>query len=123
MQSKTSSSDFFNRTLIRKNVKRFWPLWVGYSLIMFWMLTAITYLNLHMAFFGVGKDTLHPNTINDIYKSIIRGSLYPAVIFSMLIALAVFAYLGNERSCYYYHSLPMTRSHSFMPGPVRSAMA
>jgi ABC-2 type transport system permease protein len=118
MQSKTSSSDFFNRTLIRKNVKRFWPLWVGYSLIMFWMLTAITYLNLHLSFFGVGRDTLHPNTISDIYRSIIHGALYPAVIFSMLIALAVFAYLGNERSCYYYHSLPMTRSQLFTNGFV-----
>ena len=118
MQSKTSSSDFFNRTLIRKNRKRFWPLWVGYSLIMFWILTAITYLNLNLAFFGVGKDTLHPNTIDDIYRSIIPGSLIPAVIFSMLIALAVFAYLGNERSCYYYHSLPMTRTQLYANGFV-----
>lgn len=33
MQSATS---FFNRALFRKNLQRFWPLWLGYVLI--WLL-------------------------------------------------------------------------------------
>ena len=116
MQSKTSSSDFFNKTLFHKNRKRFWPIWVGYTFLIFWMLCAITYLTLHMGFFGVSKDTLFQNTISSIYRDAVYNCFWPALIFSLFTALAVFSYLGNERSCYYFHSLPMTRNQLLSNG-------
>ena len=116
MQSKTSSSDFFNKTLFKKNRKRFWPIWVGYTFLIFWMLCAITYLTLHMGFFGVSKDTLFQNTISSIYRDAVYNCFWPALIFSLFTALAVFSYLGNERSCYYFHSLPMTRNQLLSNG-------
>ena len=116
MQSKTSSSDFFNKTLYKKNRKRFWPIWVGYSFLIFWMLCAMTYLTLHMGFFGVGKDQLRQSTISFLYQEAVHSCFWPALIFSLFTALAVFSYLGNERSCYYFHSLPMTRGQLFTNG-------
>lgn len=35
MQSKTS---FFNRTIFRKCLTRYWPLWLGYAFVLFLML-------------------------------------------------------------------------------------
>ncbi|MBR5968602.1 MAG: hypothetical protein IK001_08415 [Lachnospiraceae bacterium] len=116
MQSKTSSSDFFNKTLYKKNRKRFWPIWVGYSFLIFWMLCAMTYLSLHMSFFGVGRDQLYKSTISFLYGEAVHSCFWPALIFSLFTALAVFSYLGNERSCYYFHSLPMTRGQLFANG-------
>ncbi len=116
MQSKTLSSDFFNRTLFVKNRKRFWPLWVSYSFILLWFLSAMTFLSLHLQFFGVSNEHMWHSTIQFIYHDALRSCFPIAAIFSMFMALAVFSYLGNERSCYYFHSLPLTRSQLLSNG-------
>ncbi len=116
MQSKTSSSDFFNKTLFTKNRKRFWPLWVGYSFILLWFLSAMTFLSLHLQFFGVDNEHMWHSTIDFIYNDALESCFPIAAIFSLFMALAVFSYLGNERSCYYFHSLPLTRNQLLSNG-------
>ena len=52
MKSKTS---FFNRTIFIKNILRFWPMWVLYLIILFFMLPVSLYRNTNPDLFRSGN--------------------------------------------------------------------
>ena len=102
MQSATS---FFNRALFRKNLQRFWPLWLGYVLI--WLLLLpLPLLNELADYHGV-------STVADASYYLLQigayGGLVMGAVFGIFFAMAMFAYLTNPRATQGFHSMPVRR--------------
>lgn len=102
MQSATS---FFNRALFRKNLQRFWPLWLGYVLI--WLLLLpLPLLNELADYHGV------PTVVDASYYLLqigAYGGLVMGAVFGIFFAMAMFAYLTNPRATQGFHSMPVRR--------------
>lgn len=107
MRSKTS---YFNSTLFKKNLTRFWPLWGGASflgaLFPLYLLTILIY---------EGRPLLGNRLeATSLYYSVLIYAV-PAIslVYAALCALAVWGWLYNARSVGMYHSLPITRKGLF----------
>lgn len=115
MKSKTSC---FSKTIFRKNITHFWPIWCLFSLWYLFMLPFrefINYLSLKGGY-DTGKtlaekaeaSVIIPETIQIIYNPVI---LY---IFALIVAGAVFSYLYTSRAAYTMHAFPVTRTSLYI---------
>lgn len=94
MQSKTS---FFNGTVFKKNMARFAPLWLVYTLI---LLLAMT-----LMYMEDGINFWFGNRMGEMiqYSALINLFYAPAA------AMLLFGDLYNSRICYAFHAMPMKR--------------
>ena len=99
-----SATSCFNKTIIRTDVKRFWPLLFLYTGIWTVMLPVYQWVELDYGY------RAHPG---DYLYDVLTGSLVMALIFGCLFAVAVFSYLMNARSVGLMHSLPVSRGTQF----------
>lgn len=109
MQSKTS---YFNPTLFRKNLMRFWPLWGGAS-----ALGALAPLCALAALIheGFRSHSMQPLEMTMIYYEVLHYAVpIISLLYGVLCALAVWSYLYNHRSVSLYHALPITRKGLFI---------
>ena len=107
MQSKTS---FFNVTLFRKNLTRFWPLWGGASFLgsLFPMAILLQMMQGHSSF-------LSPLEYTEAYYNVAAYGLpVISLIYAILCAMLVWSYLYNARSVGLMHTLPITRKSLFV---------
>lgn len=95
----------FNKTLFKKNLQRFWPLWLGYALIWFVILPLIQFSDLLYGYMN-GNTLAVSRTILEV--SVI-GGLIMGVIFGLLFAMAEFSYLSNGRATQGLHALSARR--------------
>lgn len=117
MQSKTSSFDgrtpFFSATLLRKNLSRFWPLWLSYAVI--WALLVPVDLFLQLRSQRIYSDAVP--TLIDLSQTIlgrsVGGAPFLALLFGCLMTMALFSYLCTARSVGFLHTLPIRRSGLF----------
>ncbi len=109
MQSATS---YFNRTLFRKNLQRFWPLWFGYTLI--WLLALPVPMLAKLA--GHRKYWVTEDVSEYILQTGAYGGLAMAVIFGIFFAMAVFAYLTSPRATQGFHAMPVRRETLYVTG-------
>ncbi|WP_295765332.1 hypothetical protein [uncultured Oscillibacter sp.] len=108
MRSKTS---FFNPTLFKKDLTRFWPLWGGAS-----ALGALAPLYLLMCLIDEGFRSYAGQGLEVTqlyYAALAYGVPVISLIYAALCALAVWGWLYNPRSVGLYHSLPITRKGLF----------
>lgn len=115
MKSKTSC---FNKTIFRKNMTRFWPVWAVYLAYLFFSMTIRLFLNTHSyAAQSAEAGTASPavNRLMTMLECISTG-LQPYVLFfaALVAALTVFSYLFSTRSCNMIHALPVKRSELFV---------
>jgi len=119
MPSETSSfklkSGWFSGTLFVKNAKRFWPIWVLYSLG--WVLTLIVPLMSRARYFGEGN----PYGLRLFMLGHMSGNVLLSAVMGLGCAMAVFSYLYNSRSTGFYHSLPMRREGLFLTNYLSGA--
>ncbi len=94
-----SVKSYFNPTLFRKNLTRFWPIWGLYLFI--WILA------LPLNFLNQGFEGGY--ALRTLYTG--AGM---ALCFGILAAMAVFSYLYNGKSVQLMHSLPVTRETLFL---------
>ncbi|MCI8847859.1 MAG: hypothetical protein HFF85_02690 [Oscillibacter sp.] len=107
MQLKTS---YFNGTLFRKNLMRFWPLWGGASLA-----GALAPLAMLMEIVRYGPKSIPTPEITAAFYSVLAWAVpVVSLIYAVLCALAVWHYLYNARSVSMYHSLPVRREGLFV---------
>lgn len=114
MKSKTSC---FNKTIFRKNMIRFWPVWAVYLAYLFFNMTVRLFLNTRSYATYQTTDTTSPATYRLMTMlECISGNLEPYVIFfaALVAAIAVFSYLFSTRSCHMIHALPVKRSELFV---------
>lgn len=97
MVSKTS---LYNKTILKKNLTRFAPLWGGYTLL----------IVLSLLF----------NAINNSRRDVVYGQqtlmlvfAYLSVLYAPMAAAFLFNDLFNTRLCYTLHSLPVSRNAMF----------
>ena len=107
MQSKTS---YFNPTLFKKNLTRFWPLWGGASLIGALAPLAMLVALVDAEFRSTIGSYEMTRALYDVLAHIVPGV---SMVYAILCALAVWNYLYNARSVSLYHSLPITRKGLF----------
>ena len=93
---------WFNPTLFWKNVTRFWPIWVLYGLIHFF--------SLPMTILAESRwSHLTADRIRDQLMVACNFSVWLNALFGIFIAMALFSYLMNSRSCQVLHALPIRR--------------
>lgn len=107
MRSKIS---FFNGTLFRKNLTRFWPLWGGASFLGALFPLAL-WLNISR---GDSFYQRTPLEYTSAYYSILT-EIVPIIclLYAILCAMAVWSYLYNARSVGMLHTLPIRREGLF----------
>lgn len=107
MQSKTS---FFNKTLFRKNLTRFWPLWGGASFLgALFPLALMLQLTRGVPTYMM-KDPLE---FTSTYYSVVTCVPIISLLYAILCAMVVWSYLYNTRSTGMMHTLPIRREGIF----------
>ena len=113
-----SGTSFFDWTVFKKTVFRFWPLWGVY--LAGWLaalpLSGLTMLRLNALEAGNGYSI---NYLEDFVFYRVPGSatwdnLLVFVIFGVLAAMTVFSHLYNPRSANLFGSLPIRREGLFL---------
>jgi len=105
-----SKRSFFNATLFRKNLTRFWPLWAAPSFIgALFPLAALTQL------LRYNDSWMKPLSATEIYYGIVAyGVPIVSLIYAILVAVAVWSYLFNPRGVGLMHTLPIRREGLFV---------
>ena len=104
MRSVTSS---FNKTLIRMDVRRYWPLLFLYTAVWIVMLPVYQWVDQGLRF---GNPGFYPG---DYLYEMMWGAMIMALIFCGLFTMAVFSYTMNGRSVGLMHALPVSRTTHF----------
>ena len=109
-----SATSYFNATLYRKTLARFWPLWAGYGVIWAFLMPLNLlnqYLNVIVGDYRAAIDTRLDAALQ--FPSYVVPGMYLAAFFAVLCAMAVFGYLYSSRSSCWFHALPMRREALF----------
>lgn len=108
MRSKTL---YFNGTLFRKNLSRFWPLWGGAAFLgaLFPLTMLLNLLSLSQENRPAAMD------LTGLYYGVLSSAV-PTVslLYAILCAMAVWSYLYNSRSVGLMHTLPIRREGLFL---------
>ena len=110
-----SGKSYFDGTVYKKTIARFWPLWAGYFVI--WLIA--------MPLEGLMSIRRQAETLSDTANYVrefanrtvpcmVEASLYLALIFGGLAAMAVFSHLYSARSANLFGSLPVRREGLFL---------
>ncbi|MDE7009582.1 MAG: hypothetical protein K2O93_00060, partial [Oscillospiraceae bacterium] len=117
MQSKRS---FFNRTLFRKNLTRYWPLWGTAALLgclpPLYLLLGL--LSLQKQYSAAGPITAATAAEFASILYAVTEEVVPVIAFfyAILAAMAVWGYLFSPRSVGLMHALPIDRTSLFVTG-------
>ncbi|MEG1999766.1 MAG: hypothetical protein RR053_00030 [Evtepia sp.] len=103
-------NSFFNKTLFRKQMTRFWPLWSLYALVAITALPLTLLLNRNEFNPGFAESFAHL----DIVQIAVSMGPWIAAFFGLLSAMAVWSYLYNPRSVGMIHALPVRREGLFL---------
>lgn len=111
MQSKTLSFKYFNGTLFRKNLTRFWPLWGMASFLGSLAPLALLAQLLHNG----GRPDVTPLGFTEMYYSVLVYAVpIVSLCYAILCAMVVWSYLYNARSVGLMHTLPIRREGLFV---------
>lgn len=111
MQSKTSFSKYFNATLFRRNLTRFWPLWGMASFAGSLFPLALLMQFLRSEDFYMWN---RPLDFTEMYYSVAAYAVpIVSLLYAILCAMLVWSYLYNSRSVGLLHTLPIRREGLF----------
>lgn len=110
-----SARSYFNPTLFRKHLTRFWPIWALYFLIWLFVLPVNLILN-----YG-GRESASDFVNLYILQLLPSFGIGMAVFFGLLAAMAVWSYLYGARSAGLLHALPIRREGLFVTGFLAGA--
>lgn len=111
-----SGTSYFNSTLFKKNLIRYWPVWALYAIVWIYAMPVrcITVVTRNQAWMGetpVKQVQAFANGIPDLLEGF---GVVMAFLFGVLAAMAVFSYLYNNRAAGMVHSLPVRREGLFL---------
>lgn len=109
------ATSYFNPTLYRKNLARFWPLWAAWFIL--WLF--IMPLNLFNQWNNYQlreQEGIYRflRTCLNLNSDFAELSLFLGACYAVVVALAVFGYLFNHRSAATMHALPLRRENLFV---------
>lgn len=113
-----SGTSYFNPTLFKKNLTRYWPVWALYALVWIYALPmrcmmVVSRNQLWMGETPVKQVQTFANQIPDLLEGF---GTFMAFSFGILTAMAMFSFLYNNRSASMIHSLPVRREGLFLTG-------
>ena len=116
VRTMASGTSYFNGTLYRKAMGRFWPLWALWGMI--WLFAGpLLMLN---SYFNVLSWNSRRSAQADLLSNAchlpagLELGVWLAAVFGVLCAMAVFGYLYNTRSACMMHALPVRREGLFI---------
>ena len=111
MKSKTSC---FNRTIFKKNMTHFWPLWLAYAGYMIIVLPASIWQRMSISYMDDYYNVASRQLSNISY--VLGNALDPfgVFIFAAAAVMAVFSYLYSPKNANMIHSLPVNRKELFI---------
>lgn len=104
-----SGTSFFNKTLLRNQLLRTWPLWLGYTAV--WLfIVPVTLLTE-----SSGRQGRYDaaDAADFLLNTGARGGIFMAFAFGLLFAMLSFSYLTQGRATNGYHALPVRREALF----------
>ena len=102
-----SATSFFDKTLLRTDVRRFWPLLFLYTAVWVVMIPVVQWAEAGYMMSGTNRF------VGDYFYDMMVAGVFMALVFGFLFAAALFSYLMSSRSVGLMHSLPATRSQQF----------
>ena len=115
MPSATSCSKgpnpWWNSTLYFKNLRRFWPIWGSYGVIL--LLVPLTFV---LTWLDRNSSLTADLAAQDLLGFVSPMGLILSAVWSIISAMAVFSYLYNSRSVQLYHALPIRREGLYLTG-------
>ena len=116
MKSKIS---YFNKTIFKKNLTLYWPLWTAFLLYM--LATVPVSLYQYMQGYFVNPESKQFSALRNVFQS----SAQPIVLFIFCVAavMAVFSYLYTAKNANGIHGLPVTRLELFVTNTVSAFFA
>ena len=109
------ATSYFNPTLYKKNLSRFWPLWVAWFVLWLFIMP-LNLCNMWSSYQTEGQEGLYRflriclNFNSEIGEmGLLMGGCYAVVV-----TLAVYGYLFNHRSAATMHALPLRRETLFV---------
>ena len=112
-----SGTSFFDWTVFKKTVLRFWPLWGAYLVIWLIALPLNGVMLLRMDAYdlnGYGGGYVRDFAYNRVPQTAEEFGLTMAVVFGVLCAMAVFSHLYNPRPANFFGALPVRREGLFL---------
>lgn len=117
MQSGTSC---FNKTIFKKNITHFWPIWGIYLVFLLYALPLTLLLSTENPGTGAkaAKQIMEDNLAR--YTTCLGGALTPMFVFvaATVCAMTVFFYLYQNRSANMIHALPVSRKELYVTNVV-----
>lgn len=112
MQLKTS---YLNKTIFKKNMTRFWPVYVIYTLIMIFIMPVSIWSRMpYSSMSNLSNINVETILTSEVFHTgIVVGSNIVAV-FAVLAAMSVFSYLYVSKSACMFHALPVRREGFFV---------
>ena len=111
-----SVTSFFDKTLYKKDIFRFWPLWVIYAVIWLFLLP-LNLVNEWINRYGMSDIAYRLERWVNRTPAQIAGGEW-GVVFALFVgilgAMAVWSYLYNTRSANAMHALPVRREGHFV---------
>ena len=111
MKSKTS---FFNRTVFRKNLSLYWPIWVCYLLYGMVKVPGQLWSRLQQQtnMTAYARDSALYNSLR------LEMDVVAIAIVALVCGMALFGYLFTQKNAYMIHALPVTRGELYVTNVV-----
>lgn len=114
MQSRTS---FFNKTIFKKNIFHFWPIWMGYTLFLFLMMPFRIFVSVTSTA-GLKAAEAEEVAANNLFAFADAlddaGNAVWVFAVALICAMAVFYYMYSQKSIHMIHSLPVNRTQLYV---------
>ena len=111
MKSKTS---FFNRTVFRKNLSLYWPIWVCYLLYGMVKVPGQLWSRLQQQ-----TDMTAYAIDYALYNSLrLETDVVAIAIMAVVCGMALFGYLFTQKNAYMIHALPVTRGELYVTNMI-----
>lgn len=104
-----SFNGYFSPTLLKKNIKRFWPLWGLYTLGLFFLLPAPILSSIYNYMNGWGGYYVGAGICAAITATPVIG-----VFYGLFCAMALFHYIMDHKATQMLHALPIRREGLFL---------
>jgi len=110
-----SKTAFFNKGICLNYLKRYWPFWLGYLVIVFMVIPGNILPMLNLDVKRAEQDMFW--YIMDMNRTVLhrgRDALTLSIIFGVLAAMVMYSYMYNSRSVSMMCSLPVRRETLFV---------
>lgn len=107
-----SKKSFFNKTIFKKNVVLYWPLWAAYTVFLFCMQPGMLWVYNYNANFRTTYVMM--DRVRDLIRCLsMEGYIALIAFFAVFYGMALYSYLYNSKSANMIHALPVDRTQLF----------